>query len=227
MRDSLAELTKRSEAVRTNLTSTVEEYQKQVSDYHQESLTVRKNLKEKMDEWTASVDQMTSQATEKLRNLEASILTELKTKTPHKFWQQQRRSHRRWFWFWGPVVLAVGALSVWAVYEIWSKLFEKAQPYPTWQIGFLLFTGTVTLLLLRVLTRIMMSHLHLATDAAERVVMLETYIALTLEGRLDEEHRSLILQALFKPSTTGLIKEEAVPASVLDLATRVAQGTKN
>ncbi len=63
----------------------------------------------------------------------------------------------------------------------------------------------------------------LASDAAERVVMIKAYVALAREGKLDDSHRSLILQALFKPSTTGLVKDDAVPASMLDLATRVAQ----
>ena len=36
------------------------------------------------------------------------------------------------------------------------------------------------------------------------------------------QHEGLILNALFRPSTTGLVKDDAVPASVLDLATRVA-----
>ena len=115
---------------------------------------------------------------------------------------------------------------MYGVYRCWSELLPSVdQPagFPTWQIGFIFLTGTIILLLLRVLTKIMISHLHLASDAAERVVMIKAYMALAMEGGLDETHRSLILQALFKPSTTGLIKEDAVPASVLDLATRLTQ----
>jgi hypothetical protein len=66
-----------------------------------------------------------------------------------------------------------------------------------------------------------LSHLHLATDAGERVVMVKTYLSL-IEGQgiASDGHRQLILQALFRPAADGIVKDEGIPPTVLELLTR-------
>ena len=93
-----------------------------------------------------------------------------------------------------------------------------------WYLGVSLLCGTVFLLGLRVISRVAMSHLHLSNEAEERAVMARTYLTLHKMGEIPNEQRTLMLQALFRPSTTGLVKDDAVPPSVLDLATRSMKG---
>lgn len=76
----------------------------------------------------------------------------------------------------------------------------------------------------RLLVRMYLSHHHLANDANERVVMVQTYLSLTEGDKLtSDEHRKLILQALFRPATDGIVKDEGIPASVFELLTRTGK----
>ncbi len=74
---------------------------------------------------------------------------------------------------------------------------------------------------IRLIVRMFLSHLHLATDAAERVVMTQTYLSL-LDGKHlpNDEDRKLILQALFRPTSDGIVKDEGVPFSLAEALTR-------
>ena len=52
--------------------------------------------------------------------------------------------------------------------------------------------------------------MHLKEEAHEKETMILTYLALINEGAgLENEDRKLILEAIFRPSTNGLIKDES------------------
>jgi hypothetical protein len=53
------------------------------------------------------------------------------------------------------------------------------------------------------------------------MVMTQTYLSL-LDGRHlpKDEDRKLILQALFRPTSDGLVKDEAIPPSIFEFLTR-------
>lgn len=63
----------------------------------------------------------------------------------------------------------------------------------------------------RVLVRLYLSELHLAGDAWERATMAKTYLALTKEGQATEDDRVIILGALFRQTSDGVVKEDAAP----------------
>ena len=75
--------------------------------------------------------------------------------------------------------------------------------------------------LARIIVRIFLSHLHLETDAKERVTMIQTYLALLREEHaLKENERQVILQTLFRPSATGIVKDDGIPPSIIDIVSR-------
>ncbi|MCP4539940.1 MAG: hypothetical protein GY832_22600 [Chloroflexi bacterium] len=81
-----------------------------------------------------------------------------------------------------------------------------------WKLGLVAIIATIGVWAIRVLVRLLMSNIHLHDDAAERRTMLLTYLALLREGELPEgDVRQLILQALFRPSSTGIVKDDAAP----------------
>lgn len=82
--------------------------------------------------------------------------------------------------------------------------------------------------IIKILSNIFMSHMHLATDAQERRTMIHTYLALTRKGHgPKEEDRQLILQTLFRPSTSGMVKEDSGPANLVDMVNRLASRNTN
>ena len=77
--------------------------------------------------------------------------------------------------------------------------------------------------LIKVAANIFMSHLHLTTDAQERRTMIHTYLALTRKGQgPKEEDRQLILQTLFRPSTTDMVKNDQGPTQLVDMINRLS-----
>ncbi len=67
-------------------------------------------------------------------------------------------------------------------------------------------------------------HLHLLTDAGERVVMVQTYLSLTEGDHLaSKEDRQLILQVLFRPAADGIVKDEGMPFSLAEAFTRTGE----
>lgn len=75
---------------------------------------------------------------------------------------------------------------------------------------------------LRMLGRSLSSHLHLKSDAEQRVAMANVFLALLAEDNAvqKDEDRRLILDALFRPAVTGLIKEETAPLNLQQLLAR-------
>lgn len=60
----------------------------------------------------------------------------------------------------------------------------------------------------RLLTKLFLSQHHLRQDANERATMTTTYLALMTEGAASDVDRTIILNALFRNTSDGIIKEE-------------------
>lgn len=95
------------------------------------------------------------------------------------------------------------------------------------ELSIFLMLATVVFWVGRILSKILLSERHLATDAAERAVMAETYLALQNDGALSEAERPLVLSALFRASTDGIVKDDgaADPSVVALLARALAPGS--
>jgi hypothetical protein len=57
-----------------------------------------------------------------------------------------------------------------------------------------------------------LSSVHQHSDARQRKTMVETYIALEAEGKLTDEQRTMITEAMFRPVTTGVVKKDETPS---------------
>ena len=63
----------------------------------------------------------------------------------------------------------------------------------------------------RILLRMYLSGHHLATDAEERRTMIMTFLALAKSKSVQDADRNLILTALFRPGSDGIVKDDAAP----------------
>ena len=61
------------------------------------------------------------------------------------------------------------------------------------------------------------------TNYKERRTMIHTYLALTRKGQGPKaEDRQLMLQTLFRPSTTDMVKNDQGPTQLVDLINRLS-----
>jgi len=88
-----------------------------------------------------------------------------------------------------------------------KKMMERHEIIRYMQYLFLL---SLVIWLSRILLKITFSNLHLKEEAHEKEMMILTYLALINEGAgLKDDDRKSILEAIFRPSTNGLIKDES------------------
>lgn len=67
----------------------------------------------------------------------------------------------------------------------------------------------------RLLTRLYLSEHHLRKDAEEREIMTRTYLALTRDDAADEKDRHIVLSALFRNASDGIVKDDAGDGALL------------
>ncbi|MBQ0931178.1 DUF6161 domain-containing protein [Ideonella alba] len=159
-----------------------------------------------------------------MESLRRTFREDLSMKAPVTYWEAKRSQHVFFGWitgfvsFTGLVAAAIGM--AWLVHDTLRSTVPNGAP-ETWRVGMVLIIGLFTIWALRLFVRMFLSHLHLATDAAERVVMTQTYLSLLEGDRLDSgEDRKLILQALFRPTSDGIVKDEGIPPSALEFLSR-------
>lgn len=146
-----------------------------------------------------------------------------------RYWGLQKKHHDNRTIAFG-ITLAVSAILVIIGLLVFSSQFLDVN-FKEIHISRLVSAAVLTtfgIWVIKILSNIFMSHMHLATDAQERRTMIHTYLALTRKGHgPKEEDRQLILQTLFRPSTSGMVKEDSGPANLVDMVNRLASRNTN
>lgn len=169
-------------------------------------------------------EQLTAAHEEKMEALRKTFREELALRAPAEYWSKKRKGHRLWAVISGVLsFLGIGGAAAslgWQIHQLLINTPAGNVP-ETWRLAVLALVGVFTVWALRLIVRMFLSHLHLLTDAGERVVMVQTYLSL-LEGDhlASKEDRQLILQALFRPAADGIVKDEGVPFSLAEILTR-------
>jgi hypothetical protein len=85
---------------------------------------------------------------------------------------------------------------------------------PLYLYGLLAAIGLVLIWIVRIEVRLLLSHIHLSTDAAERQVLIQTYLAMLKTSDTHAiEARELILNAIFRSANDGLISSDTMPST--------------
>jgi hypothetical protein len=161
---------------------------------------------------------------EAMEGLRKTFREELALRAPAEYWSKKRKGHFTWAWVTGVAsFVGIGGAALglgWQIHALLNKTPVNTVP-EAWRLAVLALVGVFTVWALRLVVRMFLSHLHLLTDAGERVVMVQTYLSL-LEGDhlTSKEDRQLILQALFRPASDGIVKDEGVPFSLAEALTR-------
>ena len=156
--------------------------------------------------------------------LRKAFREEMALRGPVEYWQSRHEHHGEranaftTFTFAGLTCLGLllGLMGAWAVRT-------SANPFlpDLWRLVMLGFVAAIGIWAVRLVVRLLLSHMHLATDAAERVTMVKTYLALIEADKLPkDDDRKMILQALFRPGSDGMVKDEGLPHPALEFLTR-------
>lgn len=182
------------------------------------------NLKEeisaqKKEQLSAFTEQL-EQSEKTLSDIAQTYDEKLALQASVTYWSGKRSLHTKVMWWVGGATILLAALTGGGFIIAAHKLLQvTVSEVELWRLGVMLAISTFGVWVTRLSAKIFISNLHLRTDADERVTMIQTYLALLREGAgPTEDERQLILQTLFRPSTTGFIKDEG-PSAFHELVT--------
>ena len=178
----------------------------------------RASFREISDAASSSFHKLLDKSEKELTNIAQTYDKKLAVHASVVYWKNKAITHEKaakslsW---WCAIVGIVVALFLGAEVFLYIGPLQKIGDMPIWKGAFLFLTAIIGVWALRILVRLLLSNLHLRADAIERRTMLLTYLALLRRGQgPNENQRELLLQILFRPSATGIVKDDALPPIV-------------
>ncbi len=241
-----------TDTLRGNLLAKVDAFQSRVDECKAEFDKIKdlaeehsKNMKERFGLLIASSEQLVSNAMgslqAKMQDYDAEIKriqdlyhTKFSISAPVEYWKELENSSKNQF-KWCTISLAVWIVASILVLICTIKSFDYSAPIipgnvsawsqiKPWQITMTATLIAIIFVVARLIIRIQFSSLHLQRDAKHRVVMIQAFLALLEKDRVkSDQDINLIIQCLFRPIATGLMKEDAIPPSMVELVTRITQ----
>jgi hypothetical protein len=167
---------------------------------------------------------------------------------PVEYWDIKRKRHGRWAlvsfiaivvgmfsaaWFLHSELQSVGQIitaskvattTAQVPPSVPSRIQSLIEPAAGWRIGSFILLATLCFWFIRLLVRIFLSNLHLENDAAERVTMAKTYLALIRNDDLPKgDNINTVLAALFRPTGDGIVRDDGIPPSTLEWFTKLGR----
>lgn len=165
-----------------------------------------------------------SDAAASISSVEDAYREQMGLKAPVEYWQTKARAHRRsekwarvWVLLFFPIALigmaiAFNNTAVSLINAAQAAQTPGAAPFPT-AVFIVASAGLASCAGLvfwvgRLLTKLYLSQHHLRQDAEERATMTQTYLALIENDAASTDDRQVILNALFRNTPDGIVKED-------------------
>ncbi len=195
-----------------------------ITDWQDQTETQTADLDTHKNEFKTKFDDELAKAKTDLENLTKTYDDKLALHAAVRYWGIQQKSNRNKAIGFGIVMLLmIIAVVTTLIYFVDNHLNTTIKDVALNKLITVAVITTFGIWIIKVAANIFMSHLHLTTDAQERRTMIHTYLALTRKGQgPKEEDRQLILQTLFRPSTTDMVKNDQGPIQLVDLINRLS-----
>lgn len=168
-------------------------------------------------------DQFLAEAKESKENIEKTYRENMALRAPVRYWSDKATRHHRLSKFFGVAAGISGGVVAGSLGLLAYGLLLTIDKPDYWRLAVLGIFTTLGVWFVRILVRLFLSNLHQGSDAEERVTMVQTFLALMSEGHINQESdRHLVLQSLFRGTSTGLIKDEAAPPTIIDITNKMA-----
>ena len=208
-----------------------EKYEVLKADY--ESLkSNNRQANKRWDEKTAGYgDQFAKQLEnneQDLSNLKETYESHMVLEAPVKYWRAKRMQHNIAIKHIQKLLIRgsiIAALVIGIAAVLLLPDFHPSETIPWRNLGLFALISTLGLWFIRLMVKLLLSNIHLSADAREREVMIQTFMAMMRhkESRdgVSKEDIAIVLAPIFKPSTSGVIKDEGGPVTLTDFITRM------
>lgn len=209
---------------RSRVAATLRDVQKSFNEFKQKQILYEGQNQKSLDDSGIQLQSLIGDARKEIDEFKRFVKAEIALKAPVSYWEEKATGHKRLSERSGiAVVVVMIALSLWAYIGADAIKVMVGTSKDLNYSGIVIIGAMVTmaLWLLRLIVRIFLSQQHLETDANERVAMVKTYIALQEAGLAPKDaDLTPILVALFRPTSDGIIKDEAMPPVFAEFLTR-------
>jgi hypothetical protein len=168
---------------------------------------------------------------EDFNNAKEAVLKNIQLKQATSYWEEQTKRYHTNYIIYFTISIGIAILLIITTFLLINKTglfiqdiplhnennstsvinsFEKIVRSASFfnYVIFILYT-TLVIWIIKILVKIMLSNYHLAVDANERVIMLNTYLVLLEDGQgFEENDRKVILDNIFRQTNHGIIKDE-------------------
>ncbi|WP_435237467.1 DUF6161 domain-containing protein [Psychromonas sp. PT13] len=151
----------------------------------------------------------------RIADLENIYQEKLRLEKPAEYWKKSARKYGVQGGLWAIALIAaicLGLVYFYDFFNLWLKGQEIAIKLHSLQ-GAVIFGSILAVyaFLVKTISKLTFSSLHLMRDSEEREQLTYLYLSLNNDGQIDHSSRELILQALFSRSETGLLAGESSP----------------
>ncbi len=211
--------------------------QRKLADLHGEFAATAASLEGNLETLTQEARSLVTKTVEELEALVATktelYSTKLALQAPLTYWKRRRESQKgTWRLAGGGFLALIIASFLLGWYHLdWVRYLLN--PGPGSHLPFslhgllaLALILTIPFWLLRILARLFFSAYHLYTDAEERHVLIETYLALLDQGHVPVEKQDPLLLNLFRSANSAIVGDDSAPPSTWEFITRLLTGGK-
>lgn len=145
----------------------------------------------------------------RVEDLEALYEEKLKLDKPAKYWSDKAKDYKTTAFLWGGLLflgLLTGFIVFGKFFSDWLTGDFKVLNLASFQ-GAAIFLVTVStyFYIIRILSKMTLSTIHLSRDAEERAQLTYFYLSLSHDVDIDNETRKMIMQSLFTRTDSGLL----------------------
>ncbi|MBN2731493.1 MAG: DUF2975 domain-containing protein [Balneolaceae bacterium] len=202
----------------------VEEFHKVINEKESALDSLADTKRDSLNKREEEFDSFIENAEKEINKIEQVYDKRLALQASVRYWKTKAESHEdfareyRNYFAWSLVITSI-LLTLEIYYLLNNYGINNAPPY--WITAIVILTGAVCVWVARILAKIFLSNIHLKTEAEERRVMILTFLSLLRrEEAISDDDKRVILQTLFRPSATGILKEDKLPSAFWDQLTK-------
>ncbi len=171
--------------------------------------------KEQLSGHSSQFDGQLSEWKENITALQETYKNHLMLEQPAEYWSKSAERHRSNATraIYTLAIASTIALAILIVF-FWQWLSKGPTELSLVSMqGGIIFTVVIAIFgyILKIISRIIFSSLHLARDAEERQQLTYVYLALSKEGQIAPEEREIVLTSLFSRAESGLLVNDHGP----------------
>ena len=191
-------------------------------EYHQNLIESYNDFSGDISSWRDTIkSEVESYLNEKrstFKDLEISYKEKLKLEAPIDYWDKLCNEYNEKGKIWTNVAIITSVVMIILLmiilYKVPSQLNVTLDSFSFQSLRATLILAllvSIGVYLIRLFTKLALSAYHLSRDAKERYQLTYVYLSLINEGKISDQDRTIVLQALFSRADTGLLKGDSSP----------------